>query len=312
MRITIYCSDYGLKLLAQATKIGGDGTFKTRPKIYQQLYIIMAWHKGVCQPAAFCLLGGKHGDTYIRMIYEINKGIIALGLTWKPEFVSLDFEMGAILAFIFCFPAIKIIGCWFHFGQCLFRKILEIGLKTQYGDDEELKKLVQNCISLALCHPDEVVDIFVSHVINKSVPIQRKYPRFDEFIKYMTKTWIEGEGESGPLFKIEWWNHWKHLETRTNITNEAYNFRLTVKMGSQIHPNIWLWVEFIQEEDFQLSVKYEQIKNDTYKGRNRTNEVRKDNQILNAKVKYLESIKDSKAIDDFLTLLREICPKPTF
>ena len=37
----------------------------------------------------------------------------------------------------------------------------------------------------------------------------------------MTKTWIEGEGESGPLFKIEWWNHWKHLETRTNNTNEA-------------------------------------------------------------------------------------------
>ncbi len=71
----------------------------------------------------FCLLGGKHGDTYIRMIYEINKGIISLGLTWKPEFVSLDFEMGSILAFIFCFPTIKVIGCWFHFGLCLFRKI---------------------------------------------------------------------------------------------------------------------------------------------------------------------------------------------
>jgi hypothetical protein len=70
-------------------------------------------------------------------------------------------------------------------------------------------------------------------------------------------------------------------------------------MGSQIHPNIWLWVEFIQEEDLHMSVKFEQIKNDTYKGKNRTNEVRKDNQILIAKVKYLESNKDSRAIDDF-------------
>ena len=51
-------------------------------------------------------------------------------------------------------------------------------------------------------------------------------------------------------------------------------------MGSQIHPNIWLWVEFIQEEDFKMSVKFEQIQNDTYKGRNRTIEVRKDNKIL--------------------------------
>ena len=59
-------------------------------------------------------------------------------------------------------------------------------------------------------------------------------------------------------------------------------------------------------------MKFEQIKNDTYKGRNRTNEVRKDNQILVAKVKYLESNKDNKSIDDFLSLLRDICTKPFF
>jgi hypothetical protein len=34
----------------------------------------------------------------------------------------------------------------------------------------------------------------------------------------------------------------------TKHTNEAYNFRSTVKVGSKIHFNIWLWVEFIQEE----------------------------------------------------------------
>ncbi len=63
-------------------------------------------------------------------------------------------------------------------------------------------RLVQNCIALALCHPDEVVDIFVSHVIEKSVTLQRKYPRFNEFISYMLGTWIEGEGDNGSLFKI--------------------------------------------------------------------------------------------------------------
>ena len=57
----------------------------------------MAWHKGVCQPAAFCLLGGKHEDTYIRMINELHKAIKDLGLEWKPKFVSLDFEMGSQL-----------------------------------------------------------------------------------------------------------------------------------------------------------------------------------------------------------------------
>ncbi len=50
--------------------------------------------------------------------------------------------------------------------------------------------------------------------------------------------------------------------------------RITVKMGSQIYPNI------IQKVDFHVSVKFEQIKNDTFKRRNRTNEGRKDTQIL--------------------------------
>jgi hypothetical protein len=63
---------------------------------------------------------------------------------------------------------------------------------------------------------------------------------YDVYKKYhMLKTWIEDENENGPLFKIEFWNHWKLLETRTNNTNEGYNFRLTVKMGSQIHSSKW-------------------------------------------------------------------------
>ena len=73
------------------------------------------------------------------LTHTVELGIV---LTWKPEFVSLDFEMEAIQAFLFCFHTLKIIGCWFHFGQCLFRKIVEIGLKTQYGDDEDLKKYI--------------------------------------------------------------------------------------------------------------------------------------------------------------------------
>ena len=44
----------------------------------------------------------------------------------------------------------------------------------------------------------------------------------------MVKTWIEGDGDNRPLFKIEWWNHRQNLERRTNNTNEACNFRLTV------------------------------------------------------------------------------------
>ena len=60
-RVTIFCSDAGLRLLSQAEKN------------------IMAWMKGnkgsFCLPAAFVLLGGKHKQTYILMLKELKKVI---------------------------------------------------------------------------------------------------------------------------------------------------------------------------------------------------------------------------------------------
>ena len=47
-------------MLSEAKKIGVDGTFKSRPVLYAQLYIIMAWFMGQVMPAAFVLLGGKN------------------------------------------------------------------------------------------------------------------------------------------------------------------------------------------------------------------------------------------------------------
>ena len=67
--LTLITKGYLKKDFAKKEMKGGgaDGTFKTRPNIYEEIYIIIAWHKGVCQQAAFCLLGGKHGDTHIRI-----------------------------------------------------------------------------------------------------------------------------------------------------------------------------------------------------------------------------------------------------
>ena len=72
------------------------------------------------------------------MLEELKRACYNIGLTFLPAFVSLDFEIGAILAFEYCFPGIQIIGCWFHFAQCLFKKIVLLGLKKEYGEDEDV------------------------------------------------------------------------------------------------------------------------------------------------------------------------------
>ena len=55
----------------------------------------------------------------------------------------------------------KYLAVFFHFGQSLYRKVVEIGLKVQYQEDENLKKYVKKIISLALVPTDKVQDVFV-------------------------------------------------------------------------------------------------------------------------------------------------------
>jgi hypothetical protein len=64
--------------------------------------------------------------------------ILEMNMEFRPEFILIDFEHQAIQAFIFCLPLATILGCWFRFGQCLFRKIVDLGLKVQYKEDEDL------------------------------------------------------------------------------------------------------------------------------------------------------------------------------
>ena len=66
---------------------------------------------------------------------------LKLKLKFEPGIeIMIDFEIGAIEAFSEQFPSAKIIGCYFHFGQCLWRKFVELGLKVAYGEDELLQK----------------------------------------------------------------------------------------------------------------------------------------------------------------------------
>ena len=46
----------------------------------------------------------------------------------------------SINAFSCHFPGIEIEDCYCHFGQCLFKKLVELGFKKQYAENLKLKK----------------------------------------------------------------------------------------------------------------------------------------------------------------------------
>ena len=84
---------------------------------------------------------------------------------------------------------------------------------------------------MTLLLPNSVSDVFADVIIDNSVDLIRKYPEFEKFLDYILDTWVEGA-----LFPTPLWNHWEHMETRTNNNNEAYNQRIEKKVGSQATP----------------------------------------------------------------------------
>jgi len=52
--------------------------------------------------------------------------------TWQPTTVMTDFERASIKAINSVFPTTRIVGCWFHSSQSLWRKIQELGEILKY------------------------------------------------------------------------------------------------------------------------------------------------------------------------------------
>ena len=93
------------------------------------------------------------------MFCELKKAVLTVGLEFRPEFILIDFEYAAIQAFMFCFPRARVLGCWFHFGQCLFRKLFRKQSDQQFDDLEKLLNTVKRLVK---------VKRYYSYITNKN------------------------------------------------------------------------------------------------------------------------------------------------
>ncbi|KAH9634392.1 hypothetical protein HF086_000218 [Spodoptera exigua] len=81
-------------------------------------------------PVLYALLPDKTRATY-EILFQMIKSQVK---EWQPTEISMDFEVTAILAIKDLFPEVKILGCYFHFNRCLWRKAKQLGVvKSKLG-----------------------------------------------------------------------------------------------------------------------------------------------------------------------------------
>ena len=90
-------------------------------------------------PLAFVLMSGKNKSDYDAVLQQIESLVDA-----APQRLVLDFEsaMWQALRERPFFSVTQLQGCLFHFTQCIWRKIQDIGMRQDYIQDDGTRLVI--------------------------------------------------------------------------------------------------------------------------------------------------------------------------
>ena len=104
-RILVFSTETNLRALTTTGHWFADGTFKTAPELFYQIYTIHALVDNNILPCVYALLPNKTEQTY----YEMFQQLLILKPTLNPRSVMVDFEIGARNALLREFPLFPLV-----------------------------------------------------------------------------------------------------------------------------------------------------------------------------------------------------------
>lgn len=242
-RILIFSTDENLDAMMTNTNWFIDGTFKCAPDIYFQVYTIHVFKSGAVIPVVYALLPNKQRTTYVKLFSAIN------GLRrFAPTTIMTDFEMATINVVKATYPTVRVTGCFFHFGQCLFRKVQELGLWSDY-QTADFNIFVRMLAALAFVPADKVIDSFDTLLEGHSPSAAQ--PLIDYFEDTFIGRPLRRNGRREPLIAIDIWNVCSRLDDelpKTNNSVEGWHRGFQASL-SCAHPSLWKLIEHLQKED---------------------------------------------------------------
>ena len=249
-RVLVFASDKGLNDLQSSLYLGMDGTFKVSPNEWYQVLIIHAYISGKVFPRAFILLPDKTENTYDKafmMLKELMQNL-------NPKEVMIDFEKALGNSIQKHFPSCETVGCFFHMCQSVYRRICDLGLKSQYNTDNKFSLLIRMFCALAFLPAEEVTDAFEELSEDEQLPM--------EFIIYFELTYIgpirgRRRRREAPLYPIAFWNMRNRVIDklpRTNNSLEGFHSALKHSMACK-KPNIWKFIDVLKKEETLTQTK---------------------------------------------------------
>ncbi|XP_062554402.1 uncharacterized protein LOC134219629 [Armigeres subalbatus] len=214
---------------ASSTKLYFDGTFKTKPSMFAQLFMAYAQIGAKVFPLAFMPTetAAANVTDYIEII---SKLIDIMPKTPVTATIS-DFEKSLMAACRIVFPKATHQGCLFHFKQAIKRYIVaKLRISCSDKDHTSYRMAMQIAHLPAVKVPEGVN--FVCKYIRDNTYDQSKAAIFE---RYLRTQWIRNVG---PHVYSTY-----HAEITSNNAAESYHSKMLREIGES--PNAWVFVEKI-------------------------------------------------------------------
>ena len=209
-----------------------DGTFKSCPKLFSQLYTVHAFIDGDMFPLVYGLLPDKKEATYKKFFTAIQN---ASPVRLAPTRIFMDFESAAWNGVSSVFPGIEMKGCFFHYTQCIIRYSREsCKLAIAFKENAEVQKFVRRAAVLPLVPLDRLDDVWLYALDHRPSEV----PDVDKFADYVTEHWVTRDGRSA-------WNHYETTGPRTTNHVEGWHHKVNNLVKSP-HPNIYKLLTIIK------------------------------------------------------------------
>ena len=220
-RVVVFACKESLKILSRAKGIGVDGTFSISPKLWTQVFIVTVevtseqW-----VPVAYAFLPDKNLDSYVAALRTIEQRLAFLGLELSASYSMSDFELNIRSALKEVFPKVNIRGCHFHFGQRLWNRVVDSGLKSDFSKKEysEFAAFIRGAIGLSFVPLDRLSEA-LSILNQMSKQLKTRHQSFSkDFLSYINRYWINGN------YHPSTWNFFqKHGVTTNNHAEGTYH-----------------------------------------------------------------------------------------
>lgn len=259
-RVLVFSTRRNIELLCKSETWFLDGTFKTAPSLFMQMFAILGLRRRntpdgeqLAVPLVYALLTRKTTQQYAQVLRAVQGAVDEYALTeCNPGRFMTDFEKAILNACEDVYPTVRVNCCFFHLGQSMYRHIQDAGLQVRYNDrdDRTLKTRVHMLLALAFVPLTDVRRTF--RVLKRTW--QEAY--FKCVINYFGRTYVLGSPARGnraghaPRYPPEVWNHYEaamNRQHRTNNVSEGWHNRFQVVVGRH-HPDFYSALKELQRE----------------------------------------------------------------